>query len=331
VPNWVEYHVETGEYDAWTEADERYHDKPADVPHKTFRYQLQGPNAVAVLDAATDGPTPDIPFFEFEEVTIDGRTVKALGHSMSAHPGYEIWGPWEDSEAIRESLVDAGQAYGIRQLGEKSFKAQQAEKGWVARPVPAIFGDEMEAYRRWLDDDSYEAISTLGGSFHADDISDYYVTPAEVGYGSFVDFDHEFVGRDALRAEVGDPDRTTVTLVWDDDDVLGTFESLFREGETQKYFDLSKPFWSVFHYDEVLKDGDHVGVSKYFTYTYNERTVLSVGVVDTDHAEPGTRVTLVWGEPGGTSPNPKVEPHVQAEIGATVAPAPYVDQRYVEA
>lgn len=41
-------------------------------------------------------------------------------------------------------------------------------------------------------------------------------------------------------------------------------------------------------------------------------------------AEPGTEVTVVWGEQPN-SRKPAVEPHVQVEIRAVVAPAPYVD------
>ena len=108
-------------------------------------------------------------------------------------------------------------------------------------------------------------------------------------------------------------------------DVLELFASLLRDGETYKYFDLSMPYWAVFHYDEVLKDGDSVGLAKYFGYSYNERAVLSLALVDEEYSEPGTEVTLVWGEPGGESANPKVESHTQTEITATVAPNPYVE------
>ena len=320
-PNWVEYHLETGDYDATATADERYYDK--EEPHTTFRYQIQGPNAQATMEAATDGELPDIPFFNIGEITVGGRDVSALRHSMAADPGYEIWGPWAHRDDVREAIMDAGEAYGIRRLGEKSYKAQGSEKGWIARIVPAIFDEEMTEYREWLDADSYEVTSALGGSFHSTDVTDYYMTPIELGYESFVDFDREFVGRDALLAEADDPDRTKVSLVWDENDVLELFASLFREGETYKYFDLSEPYWAVFHYDELLANGNHVGVSKYFGYSYNERDVLSLGVVDTAYADPGTEITLVWGEPGGTSPNPSVEDHIQTEIDVTVAEPSY--------
>ena len=34
----------------------------------------------------------------------------------------------------------------------------------------------------------------------SDDIEDYYTNPWDLGYGSFVKFDHDFIGRDALEA-----------------------------------------------------------------------------------------------------------------------------------
>lgn len=323
-PNWVEYNLEIGNYHAMVEADERYHDK--DTPHKTFRYQLQGPNARQVMETVTNGGLSEIPFFNIAELRIDGLNVRVLRHSMSSDPGYEIWGPWEHADRIRDTIVDAGEDYGLHQLGEKSYKAQGSEKGWIARPVPAIFGEAFSEYRQWLDADSYEGISSIGGSFYSEDIRDYYLNPVELGYESLIDFDRDFIGREALEEQAQNPDRRKVTLVWDSDDVLEIFASMFSPGETYKYFDLSMPYWSVFHYDEVLKEGEHVGLSKYFGYTYNERSVLSLAVIDVDYSDPGTSVTVVWGEEGGTSPNPKVERHTQTEISATVARVPYVEQ-----
>lgn len=50
--------------------------------------------------------------------------------------------------------------------------------------------------------------------------------------------------------------------------------------------------------------------------------MLALGVMDTEYSDPGTEATLVWGEENSTKR--KVEPHVEKEIGVTVAPAPYV-------
>lgn len=65
-----------------------------------------------------------------------------------------------------------------------------------------------------------------------------------------------------------------------------------------------------------------VGISMFSGYSYNERSMLSLGVVDPD-IELGTEVTLVWGEEGGGSQKTTVERHKQIEIRAIVSPAPY--------
>ena len=63
-------------------------------------------------------------------------------------------------------------------------------------------------------------------------IEDYYVTPYEMGYGSFVKFDHDFVGRAALEKIAGSPQRKKVTLEWNRDDLLKVVASAFEEGTT---------------------------------------------------------------------------------------------------
>jgi hypothetical protein len=50
--------------------------------------------------------------------------------------------------------------------------------------------------------------------------------------------------------------------------------------------------------------------------------MVSLATVETALAEPGTEVTVVWGE-DPVSAKPAVEEHVQVEIRAVVAPCPY--------
>ena len=181
--------------------------------------------------------------------------------------------------------------------------------------------EEMQEYREWLDGDSIEAICPLGGSFVSDDITDYYVTPVEVGYDHTIAFDHDFVGREALEDEVENPDRTAVTLVWNSQDVINVYGSLFGQGNTYKFIEMPLVPWDSAHYDQVLKDGEQIGISMWYGYTYNEREMLSSGVIDVEYGKPGTEVTVVWGEED--SPKSNVERHVETEIQATVAEVPY--------
>ena len=65
-----------------------------------------------------------------------------------------------------------------------------------------------------------------------------------------------------------------------------------------------------------------MGVSTFSGYSYNERSMLSLAVVDND-VKIGNEVTLVWGEEDGGSAKPVVERHSQMEIRAIVSPCPY--------
>jgi syringate O-demethylase len=76
-------------------------------------------------------------------------------------------------------------------------------------------------------------------------------------------------------------------------------------------------------FDRVMVGDKPVGVSTWIGYSSNERCMLTLAILDTKYAEPGTQVTFIWGEEGGGSRKPTVEPHTQAAIKATVSPVPY--------
>jgi vanillate/3-O-methylgallate O-demethylase len=137
-----------------------------------------------------------------------------------------------------------------------------------------------------------------------------------------VKFDHDFVGREALEAMSDQPRRRKVTLAWNGDDVASAMRSLFEDGDPVKYIDLPLSNYATWPYDKVLVDGRLVGISTFSGYSYNERSMLSLAMVDVD-VELGSEVVLVWGEEGGGSSKPVVERHRQAEIRAIVGPCPY--------
>ena len=321
--NWVQYNLETGGYNAKAERDER--SAVNQGKRKAFRYQVQGPNAVKLVEKVIGRPAPDIRFFHMDVIKIAGCEVQALRHGMVGQPGWELFGPWERGEAVRDAIVRAGEEFGLRQVGSRAYPTTTLESGWIPSPLPAVYtGDAMKAYRKWLSDKSYEAMASLGGSFYSRNIADYYLTPYDLGYGPFVKFDHDFIGREALEKIAGDQKRKKVTLVWNGDDVERVFGSLFRSSsDITKYIDLPLANYSTLPFDKVLINGKTVGLSTYTGYSYNERAMLSLGVVDVEHSETGVKVTVVWGEEGRGSPKPTVERHAQAEIRATVASVPY--------
>jgi vanillate/3-O-methylgallate O-demethylase len=320
--NWVQYHAETEGYDVELSKDERTVANPSGR-RELYRYQVQGPTALEVLEKATGAALPEIQFFNLGEIQIAGHNVRAFHHGMSGAPGLELFGPWEEGEEIKAVLVEAGDGLGLAQVGSRVYATNTLESGWIPSPLPAVFsGEEMKAYRQWLPAKGYEGTGSLGGSFYADDIEAYYLTPHELGYWGFVRFDHDFIGREALERIAEEPKRKKVTLAWNGEDVAHAMGSLFEKGDAAKYIDLPLSNYSTWPYDRVMAGDEVVGLSTFSGYSYNERSMLSLAMVDLD-VEVGAEVTLVWGEEDGGSAKPVVERHAQTEIRAVVSPCPY--------
>ncbi|CAD7340125.1 aminomethyl transferase family protein [Sphingomonadales bacterium 56] len=321
---WVEYHAQTGEWNVTVERDERTAVRPDPENRKSYRYQLQGPNAMQTLGAAMGQTPPDLKFFHMTTLDIAGCKVRALRHGMAGQPGYELFGPWAERETVRQALIKAGEAFGLTLVGGRTYSSNTLESGWIPSPLPAVYsGEALKPYREWLTANSYEAKASIGGSYVPDSIEGYYLTPWDLGYGPFVKFDHDFIGREALEKIAAGPHRKKVTLALDSEDVARVISSAFQKGDRAKYFEFPSAVYSMHPYDSVLVDGKQVGLSTWVGYSANEGRMLTLAMVDAEYAEPGTKVTLLWGEPDGGTSKPTVEPHIQVEIHATVSPAPY--------
>jgi syringate O-demethylase len=297
-----------------------------DGRRKSYRFQVQGPNAMAVIEKALGAQPPELKFFNMTTVTIAGRQVRALRHGMVGQPGWELFGPWEDEAAVHEALLEAGEEFGLREVGGRAYSSNTLESGWIPSPLPAVYsGESLREYRSWLPASGYEGSASIGGSFSSDDIEDYYFTPWDLGYGSYVKFDHDFIGREALERMADDEHRQKVTLALDDDDVTSTIGTMFGKGDRAKFIDWPSAVYCMHPFDRVTADGETIGLSTWIGYSANEGKMLTLAVVDPEYAQPGTEVSLVWGEEGGGSSKPTVEPHVQSEMRAIVSPVPYVE------
>ena len=120
---------------------------------------------------------------------------------MAGEPGLEIWGPYEDYDRVREAILEAGAEFGIEPCRRARVRVEHA--GVRLDPVaaaghlhgrascaPTASGCRPRATRR---------TTRSRARFVSDDIEDYYLNPWELGYGPFVKFDHDFIGRDALE------------------------------------------------------------------------------------------------------------------------------------
>ena len=220
--NWLQFKGQTGGYDVEIRNDPRSPSRPYGkaVTRDLWRFQIQGPNAWPIIEKLNGGTLEQLKFFRMSTMNIAGETVRTLRHGMAGAPGLEIWGPYESYDRIREAILEAGQEFGLEPVGSRAYSTNTLESGWIPSPLPAIYtGEELRPYREWLGADSYEATNAIAGSFVSDDIEDYYTNPWDLGYGSFVKFDHDFIGRDALEALDKDAQRRKVTLEWNSDDL----------------------------------------------------------------------------------------------------------------
>ncbi|NIJ12926.1 vanillate/3-O-methylgallate O-demethylase [Saccharomonospora amisosensis] len=327
VANYLTFRAETGGYNVDVRRDERSPSRPYGKPvtRDVWRFQIQGPNAWQVIEKVNGGPVEKVRFFRMGYMNIAGERVRTLRHGMAGAPGLEIWGPYESYFKVRDAILEAGREFGIEPAGARAYSCNTLESGWIPSPLPAIYSsEELRPYREWLAAESYEANNALAGSFVSEKIEDYYLNPWELGYGSFVKFDHDFIGRDALRAIDPDKQRRKVTLAWNAEDVAKLLSSpVDPDGPGYQFFDLPNANYGSSNFDSVLDaDGNLIGLSLFTGYSANERAALSLATVNPD-VPLGAEVRVTWGEPDGGSRKTTVEPHEQLAVRAIVSPAPY--------
>ncbi|MGY5319727.1 vanillate/3-O-methylgallate O-demethylase [Neomicrococcus lactis] len=326
--NWLLYNAATGGYNNLDIVeDRRSPSRPMGKPvsREYWRFQIQGPRAWDIIEKLHGGPLEQLKFFSMDYMNIAGEKVRTLRHGMSGAPGLEIWGPYATYDKIRDAVLEAGAEFGIAAVGSRAYPSNTLESGWIPSPLPGIYtGEELRAYREWLPATSYEANNAVAGSFVSDNIEDYYLNPWELGYGSFVKFDHDFIGRDALEKIDPTKQRRKVTLAWENEDFKKIQDSILKPaGENYKYFDLPLANYGSSNYDKVVDaDGNVVGFSMFTGYSSNEQRALSLATVNADVPE-GAELKVVWGEENGGTKKTTVERHQQVEVSAIVSPVPF--------
>ncbi|WP_420325977.1 vanillate/3-O-methylgallate O-demethylase [Mameliella sp.] len=330
--NWLMFAAAWGKWNVRLRHDPRSPSRPEGerVLREHYRYQIQGPEAYKIFEKMNGGPIPDIKFFHVDWINIGSKKVQALRHGMSGAPGLEVWGPYKDKDYIHSVILESAKEAGVDivQCGSRAYSTNTLESGWIPSPLPGIYtGDGMLAdYRDWLGADMYEAAGAIGGSFVSDNIEDYYVNPFELGYDFYIGWKKDdFVGKAALeKIKAEGAHRKKVTFEWNREDVLKVIASGFEEGTPYKWIDFPQPNYASSGADMVMQGDQMVGMSMFNGYSWNERCMLSLGVVHKD-VQVGDVLTLRWGEPDDTAKT-STEKHKQAEIRVRVSPTPYAKE-----
>jgi len=316
--DWVEFIGTTGGYDVKFERDPNSIMRGEGKDPVLYRYEIQGPNALAMLESVIGGEVPKTKFFGTAILNIAGREVKAIRHGMAGQPGFEMFGPWAERHEVRAALLEHGEKHGLVLAGARAYSTANLESAWVPSPFAAVFtGKQTKEFLEWL---PAERMGSIAGSYDSANIEDFYLRPSDIGYGKIVAFDHEFIGRAALEAL--EAKRKKVTLLWNAEDVAAIQRSQYEPGTPAKFIEFPKARYGLYQMDKVTVNGKQVGISLDAGYITNEQAFISLATVDLEYAEPGTEVVLYWGEDPNSS-KPSVETHRQVSVRATVYPAPF--------
>ncbi len=157
-----------GDFYSWARAHSVGMDVEISDP-QVYVSQIQGPNALKILQAANDGQLPDpFGYFAIARVNLDGQEVVVTRTGYTNELGWEFYTePHHNADAIWQHLKKVGEPYGLQIFGLDAMNIRRIEAG----------------------------ILNAGSDFDAT------TTPYDVGFGRFVDADKgDFIGKAALES-----------------------------------------------------------------------------------------------------------------------------------
>lgn len=286
--------------------EQKFDIQVTDRSDELFFYQLCGPRSLEVIEAAAREDLHDIKFMWSRDTKIAGKDVFILRTSMAGTLGYEVHGKIEDAVEVYAALMEAGQAYGIRELGRHAYRNTHTEGSIPQGGIHFSWGGPLTT-------------PSVVGSATAD--SPYlHASPYDLGWGKMVSFKHDFPGKEALLAESQRHHNTLVHLIWDVDDIFKVMRTYYeKDGESCDLMPMAEDFnprlsSAEIHLDEVYDGEKLVGATSGRMYSPKNKEMMSLAIVDEDYAVEGTTVEVLWGRPGTR----------QMRIKARVMLTPYI-------
>jgi len=238
---------------------------------------------------------------------------------MAGTLGYELHGPLDGAHDVYRRIFEVGKGYGMEKLGSLSYvKCNHTENGYPQNGSHFIFAEaEYPEFAEKLGRAvSPEALRRQYTGSYSDNPADLYRNPFEFGWDNMVDFNHDFLGKEALMKIKADGNyKRLVSLEWNAEDILDVIGSYFRKGE-EPYKMIDFPYPKGRIVDRVIdSEGNVIGAAMGAVYTLYYQEMISLAILDPAFTKIGTEVEVVWGDIGGRTKN----------IRATVARYPYLD------
>ncbi|MGW5106024.1 hypothetical protein [Nocardia sp. NPDC004123] len=299
-------------------------------PHSSqgLIFQLGGPRSLEVLEHAACEDLHDLRFMRFRTAHILGHPVRVVRMGMAGTLSYEIHAySLEHVTELFDEIVRVGQQFGLRVLGRLAYMSNHTENGYPQQGLHFMSDWSDPAVRAYLDGHNHAIdggdvyTAELRGSLKDQGRPAYRLNPFEAGWGRSINWEHEFVGREALLSIRDNPQtRKVVTLEWDPHDLLEVVKTYFDDTPgvaphmqfPQNLLDSPSGNFQ----DKVVDGvGNLIGKSAGRLYTLHYKKMISLGFLDPAFTEIGSEVTVIWGEPETR----------QIPVRATVTRFPYLD------
>lgn len=171
-----------------------------DLGDEIAGFSLSGPASKAVIERLSDGPVGDLPFMGCGDFDIGLLRCRVGRLSVTGELGYEIHCRAGDHATLRKSLLQAGAAENIREIGFNALLSLRIEKSF--------------------------------GIWNAEFTQGY--TPAMTGMDRWIDWDKDFTGKQAALAERdgNGPAQRQVTLeIYADGADASGYEPIWADGK----------------------------------------------------------------------------------------------------
>lgn len=217
----------------------------SDVTNQYHMYAIQGPKALEMMNAMLKNPIDGLRFYsfaDFDQNEINGMPVMVNRAGFTGEKvGYELYIRAEDADAIEDILRVEAEKLGGREVTEFQVMA------WT--------------------------LPTEAGFYYMRDLRD--CNPLEVELGKGINWEHDFIGRDALlKVKEEGPAREMVGFTLEDESFNILSKHLGGPGAP------------------VIVDGEEVGRVAKLVYGYVKDTNIGYIFAKTGALKPGDKVLL---------------------------------------
>jgi aminomethyltransferase len=232
-----------------------------DVTEALAALSLQGPTSRDILNQIADVDVSGLKFFRLTQAKLGGIPVTISRTGYTGDLGYEIWVEPAYAERLWDTVMEAGQAYRLRAVGNVALDMCRIEAGLLLIAV-----DFMSAKHTMFEIQKS--------------------TPFELGLGWTVHLDKPyFVGQAALRAEKArGPAWVTVGLEVN----LESLEAVYRSFGMPLYLPATSWNEAV----PVYANGQQIGKATSGTWSSVLKKYIALARLKPHFARPGAHVAL---------------------------------------